>query len=225
MVLIKFIMPKYAYDLCTLLWRCSAECAHKLEDLDRYCARWTSWRRRRRWHCYLFIASKAHTSRQFPTVASCVPKVLHTRAHHACALSGVSECTKSYHLIAIHININSIFITLHLPLCGKSFCHIWHTHTLKCRPIRWKWLVVVVIAGTAANDVVLWGASNKRPETKRIPRTRPFVIAKISKNKKKKKTKMRTDDDDVHTNLFIAFKTNSQLAVFSPFFFHSRSPC
>lgn len=52
-----------------------------------------------------------------------------TRARHTCALSGVSECTKSYHLITVRININSIFITLHLPLCGKSFCHFWHSHS------------------------------------------------------------------------------------------------
>lgn len=83
-------------------------------------------------HCSISLSRQKHI--RAPTIPDGglpVPEVLHTRFTHSHSasiyvggvLSGVSKCTKSYHLIAIRININSIFITLHLPLCGKSFCH------------------------------------------------------------------------------------------------------
>lgn len=116
--------------------------------------RWT-WRRRRRHRAPLSlfyrVPKKAHTMTETLTIPdggfACVDDDTHTvrwcftrwKPHHShyvsvcvwclvvcCQVS--CKCRKSSHLITIHININSIFITLHLPLCGKSFCHFWHTH-------------------------------------------------------------------------------------------------
>lgn len=179
-------------------------------------ARWTSrWRRR---HRYLFIASKAHirvdNSRRcffffflLRWYRRCFTRATRNKsASSTCALCQVSvNCTESYHLIAIRININSIFITLHLPLCGCKVFAIFDTRTqhFSLQPILWERNCLV------AGYVTMYFEVHRTND----PKQNVFTALTTIRYRKDFGEKLPRDAKTCHTNLFIAFKTNSQLAV------------